>query len=66
VGLNIAGGAGIAVVAPGAAGAIGFFQDDKGVLASCFEPHSHAETGEAGTDDCDAIPLLHGNLLWPV
>ena len=53
--LDIALGAGIAIVPPGAAWSRGFFEDRKRRDAGAFQPHGGGNAAEAGSDDGDGL-----------
>jgi hypothetical protein len=60
--LDVAGRAGIGIVAPGAAHPVRFFKHDEIVVAGLLQADRHAEAAEAGADDGDFIVVFHWTL----
>ena len=60
VGGDVARGAGVGVVAPGAAEVVAAVEDDEVVDAHGAQAGRHPDAGEPGTDDDDAVLVAHG------
>jgi hypothetical protein len=60
VGRDVAGGAGVGVVAPGAAEVVAAVEHDEVVDAHGAQAGRHADAGEPGADDDDAVLVAHG------